>query len=206
PRLCSVSSKVPPSYSATLWTYLLLSLRKGLWVEGVAILNRRCAMCRAEIPPDYLDHPILLERLSPQQLNTDDAQVEYHGGECTLLLAGALYSIDFENMTQVKCNDRTRRRHVRRDTPLFPAKGIAGIKSENSNRQPTKTDDNSNSNNNQDQADDVIDLVIVDDDSDSDVQIVNSEPVVIQIDDISEELDRLSLVNSEVPEPSSGDA
>lgn len=45
------------------------------------------------------------------------------GGKCKLLLAGALYCIDFENMTQVKCNDRTRRRRVRRDTPLFPAKG-----------------------------------------------------------------------------------
>lgn len=43
--------------------------------------------------------------------------------ECTLLLAGALYSIDFQNMTQIRCSDPTRRRHVRRDTSLFPAKG-----------------------------------------------------------------------------------
>lgn len=44
--------------------------------QGVAIQNRKCAMCRADIPLDYLDHPILLEKLSPQ-VNTDNVQVEY---------------------------------------------------------------------------------------------------------------------------------
>lgn len=47
--------------------------------------------------------------------------------ECSLLLAGALYSIDFQSMTQIRCRDPTRRRRVRRDTPLFPAKGITYI-------------------------------------------------------------------------------
>lgn len=43
--------------------------------------------------------------------------------DCTLLLAGALYIVDFQAMTQIRQSDHTRRRRVRRDTPLFPAKG-----------------------------------------------------------------------------------
>lgn len=32
-------------------------------------------MCRAEIPPDYLDHPVVLEKISPEQIN-----IEPNGG------------------------------------------------------------------------------------------------------------------------------
>lgn len=70
----------------------------------------------------------------------------------------------------------------------FYRTGIAGIKSENSNRQPTKSEDMSNTNNNQSEGEV---FEIDDDDSDADVQIVAVEPVVQQIDDVSQELDRL---------------
>ncbi|CAG9793869.1 unnamed protein product [Diatraea saccharalis] len=123
-------------------------------------------MCRAEIPSDYLDHPILLEKLSSQEsaienINKDfqwyyqgrngwwkydersneELEVAFNSGETnfTLLLAGALYSIDFQTMMQVRSNDPTRRRHIRRDIPTLPAKGVAGIKIfENTQTEQTK--------------------------------------------------------------------
>ncbi|XP_011555304.2 E3 ubiquitin-protein ligase rnf146 [Plutella xylostella] len=126
-----------------------------LCVKGVAIQSRKCAMCRAAIPPDYLDHPVLLEKLTQsntyQENGTDEHQWYYEGRngwwkydersnveleaawsegemECLLLLAGALYCIDFSTMIQTRQSDPTRRRRVRRDAPSLPAKGIAGIK------------------------------------------------------------------------------
>lgn len=47
-----------------------------MYVQGVAIQSKKCAMCRAEIPPDYLDHPMLLEKLSPQQGNLEEPLLE----------------------------------------------------------------------------------------------------------------------------------
>lgn len=42
-------------------------------------------------------------------------------------MAGAVYTIDFQTMIQIRRNDPTRRRRVRRDTPTLPAKGIPNI-------------------------------------------------------------------------------
>ncbi|RVE41972.1 hypothetical protein evm_013381 [Chilo suppressalis] len=145
-----------------------------LCVKGVAIQNKKCAMCRAAIPSDYLDHPILLEKLSPQQStigtisedyqwyyegrngwwkyderSNDELEMAFNAGEanCSLLLAGALYSVDFQSMIQVRRSDPTRRRHVRRDVPTLPAKGIAGIKTfDNRQTEPTKTNTENDSN------------------------------------------------------------
>lgn len=175
-------------------------------------------MCRAEIPSDYLDHPILLEKLSPHG-NIEEPLTEnqwYYEGrngwwkydersnieletafnnrdpECTLLLAGALYSIDFQSMTQVKCSDRTRRRRVRRDTPLFPAKGVAGIKAdEQQPMEQVKSDHDTNSNITSSE-DNVIE---VPEDGD-DVEVIEiTEPAIIVIDDVSDEFERLNIVN-----------
>lgn len=57
--------------------------------------------------------------------SNSELEAAYSSGEadCTLLLAGTLYNIDFQSMTQVRRSDQTRRRRVRRDTPMFPAKG-----------------------------------------------------------------------------------
>ncbi|XP_073947210.1 E3 ubiquitin-protein ligase RNF146-A-like isoform X2 [Choristoneura fumiferana] len=109
-------------------------------------------MCRAEIPADYLDHPVLLEKTSQDMTEANEGYQWYYEGrngwwkydersnveletafnagepECTLLLAGALYRINFQSMVQMRQSDRTRRRRVQRDTPTLPAKGIAGIK------------------------------------------------------------------------------
>ncbi|GBP80224.1 E3 ubiquitin-protein ligase RNF146 [Eumeta japonica] len=123
--------------------------------KGIAIQNKKCAMCRTVIPADFLDKPVLLENLSnigiPEEDTSESYQWYYEGRngwwkydersnseletawsssatDCVLLLAGALYRIDFQTMIQTRRNDHTRRRRVRRDTPTLPAKGIAGIK------------------------------------------------------------------------------
>lgn len=58
--------------------------------------------------------------------SNDELEAAWNTGatECSLLLAGAVYCIDFSSMVQTRRNDRTRRRHVRRDAPTLPAKGI----------------------------------------------------------------------------------
>lgn len=48
---------------------------------------------------------------------------------CTLLIAGFLYLIDFENMFQMRRNEPGRRRRIKRDKCDVDSKGIAGIRS-----------------------------------------------------------------------------
>lgn len=56
-------------------------------------------MCRAEIPVDYLDHPILLEKLSQQgtseEETSDDYQWYYEGrnGILFYILGGVVFNI-----------------------------------------------------------------------------------------------------------------
>ncbi len=45
-----------------------------------------------------------------------------------LLIAGFLYVIDLENMLQIRRNDPTRRRRIKRDRIDIPKKGVAGLK------------------------------------------------------------------------------
>ncbi|CAK1586177.1 unnamed protein product [Parnassius mnemosyne] len=131
-----------------------------LCVKGIAIQSKKCAMCRTEIPHDYLNNPVLLDNIPCEKNSTDcrthDYQWYYEGRngwwkydersncdleaafirgdkQCKLLLAGALYHVDFEKNLQVRQNDQTRRRRVRRDTPTLPSKGIAGIKTNSEN-------------------------------------------------------------------------
>lgn len=49
---------------------------------------------------------------------------------CELLIAGFLYSIDFDNMLQCRRNEPQRRRQIKRDLPVNVAnkKGVAGIR------------------------------------------------------------------------------
>jgi hypothetical protein len=43
----------------------------------VAIQSKKCAMCRAQIPSDYLDHPILLDKNVPQQSSPEYSNKDY---------------------------------------------------------------------------------------------------------------------------------
>ncbi|CAB3251614.1 unnamed protein product [Arctia plantaginis] len=189
-----------------------------LCVKGIAFQSRKCAMCRAEIPQNYLDNPILLESLSTGGVNTNDTEdiyqwfyegrngwwkydersnteleTAYNAGDpaCTLLLAGTLYNIDFHSMTQVRRSDQTRRRRVRRDTPMFPSKGIAGIKTYNATAIPIQTDSDES---------DEVEVIEVDNQvieiSDSDDSVL-MEIETVQADVISDIVNRISAVNLE---------
>ncbi|XP_045450884.1 E3 ubiquitin-protein ligase rnf146 [Melitaea cinxia] len=141
-----------------------------LCVKGIAIQSKKCAMCRMEIPHDYFDHPDLIEKLSLEDITTDgdtekyqwyyegrngwwkydersniDLETSYSSGdtECLLLLAGTIYCVDFNSMIQIRRNDPTKRRKIKRDVPTLPSKGIAGIKNIDSTHQvlPDTTND-----------------------------------------------------------------
>lgn len=64
---------------------------------------------------------------------------------CTLLIAGFLYVIDFENMFQTRKNEPGRRRRIKRDKKDVESKGVAGIRIPGSSRSnstaPTQTVD-----------------------------------------------------------------
>ncbi|CAG9821502.1 unnamed protein product, partial [Phaedon cochleariae] len=124
-----------------------------LCVKGFANQNKKCAMCRQEIPKDFIEQPHLLEAPAPLE-NTEgfdggfqwfyegrngwwqydertskDLEASYKKDEitCELLIAGFLYIIDLENMLQVRRNDPSRRRRIKRDYYTIPKKGIAGL-------------------------------------------------------------------------------
>lgn len=64
---------------------------------------------------------------------------------CTLLIAGFLYVVDFENMFQTRKNEPGRRRRIKRDKKDVESKGVAGIRIPASSRSistsPTQTVD-----------------------------------------------------------------
>lgn len=64
---------------------------------------------------------------------------------CTLLIAGFLYVVDFENMFQTRKNEPGRRRRIKRDKRDVESKGVAGIRIPASSRSnstaPSQTAD-----------------------------------------------------------------
>ncbi|XP_072913437.1 E3 ubiquitin-protein ligase rnf146 isoform X1 [Hemitrygon akajei] len=124
-----------------------------LCVKGASWQSRRCALCRQEIPEDFLDKPALL---SPEELKAasrgngeyawyyegtngwwqydertstelEDAHIK---GKKTIemLIAGYLYVADLENMIQFRRNEHGRRRKMKRDVADIPKKGVAGLR------------------------------------------------------------------------------
>lgn len=69
---------------------------------------------------------------------------------CTLLIAGFLYLIDFENMFQMRRNEPGRRRRIKRDKCDIESKGIAGIRKPQP--PPNSTTDPANQSTNQSRA------------------------------------------------------
>ncbi|XP_055638117.1 E3 ubiquitin-protein ligase rnf146 [Toxorhynchites rutilus septentrionalis] len=129
-----------------------------LCVKGVAFKNRRCAMCRRDIPPSYLEHPQLVNGLkevekAAKAYDGADYQWYYEGRNgwwqydertsqeleesyqkkerfCKILVAGFLYIVDFEHKCQIRQNDPSRIRRVKRDLTTIPKKGVAGLRLE----------------------------------------------------------------------------
>uniref|UniRef100_A0A023GCA3 E3 ubiquitin-protein ligase n=1 Tax=Amblyomma triste TaxID=251400 RepID=A0A023GCA3_AMBTT len=126
-----------------------------LCVKGIANQSKRCAMCRQEIPADFTEKPELIpDPESDQESPTEESYRWFYEGRngwwqydertsaeleaacskqerrCEVLIAGFLYIVDFEHMVQVRRNDISRRRRVKRDLASVPKKGIAGIRLE----------------------------------------------------------------------------
>uniref|UniRef100_A0A147BGJ2 E3 ubiquitin-protein ligase n=1 Tax=Ixodes ricinus TaxID=34613 RepID=A0A147BGJ2_IXORI len=124
-----------------------------LCVKGIANQSKKCAMCRQEIPADFTDKPELLSESGSEtdEVSENNYQWFYEGRNgwwqydertsaeleaasakqeprCEVLIAGFLYIVDFEHMVQVRRNDLSRRRRVKRDLATIPKKGIAGIR------------------------------------------------------------------------------
>ncbi|XP_029056635.1 E3 ubiquitin-protein ligase RNF146 isoform X3 [Osmia bicornis bicornis] len=125
-----------------------------LCVKGVANQSKRCPMCRQEIPPDFLNRPQLVEVDEAQkesehfeeeyqwfyegrngwwqydQRTSHELETAYKQGKrnCELLIAGFLYIADFGSMLQLRRNDPSRRRKIKRDLYNVPKKGVAGLR------------------------------------------------------------------------------
>ncbi|NXN27065.1 RN146 ligase, partial [Nycticryphes semicollaris] len=124
-----------------------------LCVKGASWLGKRCALCRQEIPEDFLDKPTLL---SPEELKAasrgNGEYAWYYEGRngwwqydertsreledafskgkksTEMLIAGFLYVADLENMVQYRRNEHGRRRKMKRDIIDIPKKGVAGLR------------------------------------------------------------------------------
>nr|XP_008198978.1 PREDICTED: E3 ubiquitin-protein ligase rnf146 isoform X1 [Tribolium castaneum] len=125
-----------------------------LCVKGIANQSKKCAMCRQEIPKDFIEQPNLLEKPYQREASegfdggyqwfyegkngwwqydertSREIEAAYKRGEQTseLLIAGFLYIIDLENMLQLRRNEPGRRRKIKRDFATIPKKGIAGLR------------------------------------------------------------------------------
>ncbi|XP_041358639.1 E3 ubiquitin-protein ligase rnf146-like [Gigantopelta aegis] len=134
-----------------------------LCVKGVANRNKKCALCRQEIPADYFRHPNLMRKEDlHESLTFDngfqwfyegvngwwqyddrtsiDLETHYKKGDKAfeMLIAGFLYIIDLDNMVQCRRNDRTKKRKIKRDLSnnIPTKKGIAGLSLRNRNAEP----------------------------------------------------------------------
>ena len=59
---------------------------------------------------------------------------------CELLIAGHLYIIDFDQMLQYRKTDLVRRRRIKRDLATIPKKGVAGLRTEQSEESSGQTE------------------------------------------------------------------
>lgn len=113
-------------------------------------------MCRQEIPTDYFEKPVLVAQDNTDkdsagfdggyqwfyegrngwwqydERTSRELEAAYKKGEriCELLVAGLLYIADFDAMLQIRRNDPSRRRRIKRDLATIPKKGVAGLRLE----------------------------------------------------------------------------
>jgi len=125
-----------------------------LCVKGAAQLNNKCPMCRRELTESYFDSPNLIGDIDSEEVQCYDGGYQwfYEGRngwwlyekrtsdeieaafqskqpKCEQLIAGFLYTIDFDKMLQYRRNEPQRQRRVKRDKPeAETVKGIAGLR------------------------------------------------------------------------------
>lgn len=129
-----------------------------LCVKGASWLGRRCALCRRDIPEDFLERPTLL---SPEELRAAGRGAEHawyyegRGGwwqydertsreleeafargrkSAEMLIAGFVYVADLEHMVQYRRSEHGRRRRIKRDGAHVPKKGVAGLRLDGGDR------------------------------------------------------------------------
>ncbi|KAK0158461.1 hypothetical protein PV328_009460 [Microctonus aethiopoides] len=134
-----------------------------LCVKGVANQSKKCPMCRQEIPADFVEKPNLVEvdeqKLSANNSVEEEYQWFYEGRNgwwqydqrtsieletaykqgkrtCELLIAGFLYIADFGSMLQLRRNDPSRHRRIKRDLSNVPKKGVAGLRLNSQDEEP----------------------------------------------------------------------
>uniref|UniRef100_A0A182MQ04 E3 ubiquitin-protein ligase n=1 Tax=Anopheles culicifacies TaxID=139723 RepID=A0A182MQ04_9DIPT len=140
-----------------------------LCVKGVAFKNLRCAMCRCDIPLTYLDHPQLVNGVEEivraatatvsdgneyrwyyegghgwwqyDERTSQELEEAYLRGDksCKILVAGFVYIVSFEHKCQIRQNDYSRIRRIKRDLVTIPKKGVAGLRLESSDNNPSST-------------------------------------------------------------------
>ncbi|XP_014776784.1 E3 ubiquitin-protein ligase rnf146 [Octopus bimaculoides] len=125
-----------------------------LCMKGSAKQSQRCALCRQEIPDScFLNPPLLNEEQLEKTVTFDknyqwfyegrngwwqydertsrEMEQRYKTNETSfdLLIAGYVYTIDFEKNIQYRQDNPMKRRQIKRDFVNIPEKkGIAGIK------------------------------------------------------------------------------
>ncbi|XP_052894775.1 E3 ubiquitin-protein ligase RNF146 isoform X2 [Anopheles moucheti] len=143
-----------------------------LCVKGVAFKNLRCAMCRCDIPLTYLDHPQLVNGVEEivraatatisdgneyrwyyegghgwwqyDERTSQELEEAYLRGDksCKILVAGFVYIVSFEHKCQIRQNDYSRIRRIKRDLVSIPKKGVAGLRLDTGDNNPPSTTSN----------------------------------------------------------------
>ncbi|VDI52870.1 E3 ubiquitin-protein ligase RNF146 [Mytilus galloprovincialis] len=140
------------------YTYpVLLPCKHSFCYLCVKGLNGRCALCRGDIPPDYLRNPVLVDKKEIagdvvvekgwyysskdggwwkyDKVTSDEMDRQFGSqGQFEVLIAGHVYVIDTKNMVQFRKGDPSiKRKIVKRgddgddDIRYFKVKGIAGL-------------------------------------------------------------------------------
>ncbi|XP_044734129.1 E3 ubiquitin-protein ligase RNF146-A-like [Chrysoperla carnea] len=123
-----------------------------LCTKGIAFQSKKCAMCRQEIPRDYLEKPKLLQPLPDTTTSLEDEYDWFYEGRdgwwkydertsaeiesaylteipsFDILICGELYVIDFQNNVQHRKYGYGRKRTIKRDKKSAHAIGIAGCR------------------------------------------------------------------------------
>lgn len=153
------------------WNFII-TLFNVNYFQGLK--NRRCAMCRTEFPIEFFECPELLQPIdvvaSTSSLDQNEYQWFYKGRngwwqydqrtcqeienaykngdkQCSILVAGYVYNVDFDHMLQQRQTDPSRKRQVKRDLATIPKKGVAGLRLPGTSSMHDDLDQNDHSSN-----------------------------------------------------------